>query len=78
MLAMNYSLHQDTSRDKDKITSRVSINKGTPNKHNILNYKPVSFSKNISKIYKKTIEEQLLSYIEINFSLVISAHKKTV
>lgn len=75
-LAMNYFLKQGISWDKDKIASTISFIKGAPNKRNILNYKPVSFSNNISKIFKKAMKEQLVSYIKIYFSLVISAHKK--
>lgn len=78
MLALNHSLNQAISRDKDKIASTVSFNKSTPNKHNILNYKPVSFSNSISKTYKNAIKEKLASYIKLYSSLIISPHKKTV
>ena len=78
MLALNYSLNQGISRDKDKIVSTVSFNKSTPNKHNILNYKPVSFSNSTSKTYKNTIKEKLAPYIKLYFSLMITAYKKAI
>ena len=43
MLAINCSLNQGFYLNKAKIATVIPLDKGKPNKYEILNYRPVSF-----------------------------------
>ena len=44
--------------DSAKIVSVVSLDKGKPNKYDVLNFRPVSILNAFSKMYKKVIKNQ--------------------
>ena len=62
--------------DNVKIASVVPVDKGKPDKYDVLNYRPVSILNAFSKIYEKVIKNQLVSYFGMYFSPFISAYWK--
>ena len=54
--AINFCLRQGIFPDNAKITSAVPVDKGKPDKYDVLNYRPVSILKAFSKIYEKVIK----------------------
>ena len=73
--AVNCCLRQGIFSNNAKIASVVLLNKGKPDKYDVLNYTPVSILKAFSEIYKKVIKNQLVSYFDKYFSF-ISAYRK--
>ena len=74
--AINYCLRQGIFPDNAKFASVVPVDKGKPDKYNFLNYRPVSILNTFSKIYKKVIKNQLVSYFDKHLSRFISAYRK--
>ena len=74
--AINYCLRQVIFPDDAKIPSVVPLDKGKPDKYDVVNYRPVSILNMFSKIQEKLIENQLVSYFDKNFSLFISAYRR--
>ena len=74
--AINCCLRHSIFPDNAKIASLVPLDKGKPDKYDVLNYIPVSILNVFSKIYKKIIENQLLCYFDKYeyFSPFISAY----
>ena len=75
--AMNCCLRQGIFPDDAKITSNVPLDKGNPDKYDVLNYRPVSILNVFSKIYEKVIKNQLVFYFDKYFSPFISAYRKS-
>ena len=50
--AINCCLHLGIFPDNAKIGSVVPVNKKTPDKYDVLNYRPVSIPNTFSKIYE--------------------------
>ena len=74
--AINCCLRQGIFPDNAKIACVVPVDKGKPEKYDVLNYRPVSILHAFSKIYKKVIKNQLVSYFDKYFSPFISAYRK--
>ena len=66
--AINCCLRQGIFPDNAKIASVVPVDKGKPDKYDVLSYRPVSILNVFSKIYEKVIKNQLMSYFENYFS----------
>ena len=75
--AINCCLRQVIFPDNAKIASVVPVDKGKPDKYDVLSYRPVSILNVFSKIYEKVIKNQLMSYFEKYFSPFISAYRKS-
>ena len=75
--AMNCCLRQGIFPDDAKITFNVPLDKGNPDKYDVLNYRPVSILNVFSKIYEKVIKNQLVFYFDKYFSPFISAYRKS-
>ena len=63
--------------DNAKIASIVLLDKGNPNKYDVLDYRPVSILNAFSKIYEKVIKNQLVPYFDKYFSPFISTYRKS-
>ena len=74
--AINCCLRQGIFPDNAKIASVVPVDKGKPDKYDVLNYRPVSILDAFSKIYEKVIKNQLVSCFDKYFSPFISAYRK--
>ena len=74
--AINCCLRQGIFPDNAKIASVVPVDKGKPDKYDVLNYRPVSILDVFSKIYEKVIKNQLVSYFDKYLSPFISAYRK--
>ena len=74
--AINCCLRQGIFPDNAKIASVVPVDKGKPDKYDVLNYRPVSILSTFSKIYEKVIKNQLVSYFDKYLSPFISAYRK--
>ena len=70
-------LRQGIFPENAKVASVVTLDKGKPDKYDVLNYKPVSILNAFSKIYEKVIKNQLASYLDKYFSPFISAYRKS-
>ena len=75
--AINCCLRQGIFPDNAKIASVVPVDKGKPDKYDVLNYRPVSILNTFSKIYEKVIKNQLVSYFDKYLSPFISAYRKS-
>ena len=75
--AINCCLRQGIFPDNAKIASVVPVDKGKPDKYDVLNYRPVSILNAFSKIYEKVIKNHLMSYFDKYFSPFISAYRKS-
>ena len=75
--AINCCLHQGIFADNVKIASVVLLNKGKPDKYDVLNYRPVIILNTFSKIYEKVIKNQSVSYLDKYFSPFISTYRKS-
>ena len=60
-----------------KVASVVPLDKGKPDKYDVVNYRSISILKAFSKIYEKIVKNQLASYLDKYFSLFISAYRKS-
>ena len=69
--AINCCLREFIFPDDAKIASVVLLDKGKPDKYDVLNYKTV-----FSRIYEKVIKNQLVSYFDKYFSPFILAYRK--
>ena len=76
MQAINCCLRQGIFPENAKVASVVPLDKGKPDKYDVLNYRPVSILNAFSKIYEKVIKNQLASYLDKYFSPFISAYRK--
>ena len=76
--AINCCLRQGIFPDNAKIASVVPVDKGKPDKYDVLNYRPVSILDAFSKIYEKVIKNQLVSCFDKYFSPFISAYRKVI
>ena len=65
---MNCCLHQWIIPDNARINSVVPLNKGKPDKYDILNHRPASILNGFSKVYENIIKTQLVSYCDKYFS----------
>ena len=74
--AINCYLRLGIFPDNAKIASVVPVDKGKPDKYDVLNYRPVSILNTFSKIYEKVIKNQLVSYFDKYLSPFISAYRK--
>ena len=70
-------MRQGTFPDNAKVASVVRLDKGKPNKYDVLNYRPVSILNPFSKIYEKVIKNHLASYLDKYFSPFVSAYRKS-
>ena len=75
--AINCCLRQGIFPENAKVSSVVPLDKGKPDKYDVLNYRPVSILNAFSKIYEKVIKNQLASYLDKYFSPFISAYRKS-
>ena len=75
--AVNCCLRQGIFPDNAKIASVVPVDKGKPDKFNVLSYRPVSILNVFPKIYEKVIKNQLMSYFEKYFFPFVSAYRKS-
>ena len=75
--AINCCLRQGIFPENAKVASVVPLDKGKPDKYDVLNYRPVSILNAFSKIYEKVIKNQLASYLDKYFSPFISAYRKS-
>ena len=75
--AINCCLRQDIFPDNPKVASVVPLDKGKPDKYDVLNYRSVSILNPFSKIYEKVIKKELASYLDKYFSPFISAYRKS-
>ena len=71
--AINCCLRQGIFPENAKVASVVPLDKGKPDKYDVLNYRPGSILNAFSKIYEKVIKNQLASYLDKYFSPFISA-----
>ena len=69
-------MHQGIFPDNAKTASVVPVDKGKPDKYDVLNYRPVSILDTFSKIYENVIKNQLVSYFDKYLSSFISAYRK--
>ena len=74
--AINCCLRQGSFPENAKIASVVPVDKGKPEKYGILKYRPVSILNTFSKIHKKVIKNQLVSYFDKYLSPFVSAYRK--
>ena len=74
--AINCCLRQGIFPGNAKIASLVPLDKRKPDKYDVLNYRAVSILNTFSKIYKKVIKNQLVSYFDKYLSPFISAYSK--
>ena len=74
---INCCLRQGIFAGNAKIASVVPVDKGKPDKYDVLNYGPVSILNAFSKMYEKVIKNQLMSYFDKYFSPFISAYRKS-
>ena len=74
--AINCCLRQGIFPDNAKIASVVPVDKGKPDKYDVLNYRPVGILNTFSKIYEKVIKNQLVPYFDKYLSPFISAYRK--
>ena len=65
--AINCCLRQGIFPDNVEIASVVPVDKGKPDKYDVLNYRPLSILDVFSKIYEKVIKNQLVSYFDKYF-----------
>ena len=76
--AINCCLREGIFPNNAKVASVVPFDEGKLDKYGVLNYRPVSILNTCSKIYKKAIKKQLVSYLGKYFSpLIISAYRKS-
>ena len=75
-MAINNSLKYGVFQDDAKIASVIPIDKGKPNRNEILNFRPVSTLNTFSKTYEKVIKDQLVSGFDKYLSPFISAYRK--
>ena len=76
--AINCCLREGIFPNNAKVASVVPFDEGKLDKYGVLNYRPVSILNTCSKIYKKAIKNQLVSYLDKYFSpLIISAYRKS-
>ena len=74
---INCCLRQGIFPDNARIGSVVPLDKGKPDKYDVLNYRPVRILNAVSKIYKKVIKNQLVSFFLLVFLSFISAYRKS-
>ena len=74
---INCCLRQGIFPENAKVASVIPLDKGKPDKYDVLNYRPVSILNAFSKIYGKVIKNQLASYLDKYFSPFISAYRKS-
>ena len=74
--ARNSCLRQGIFPGNAKFASVVPVDKGKPDKYDVLSYRPVSNLNTFSKIYKKVIKNKLVSYFDKLLSPFISAYRK--
>ena len=74
---INCCLRQGIFPDKAKVASVVPLDKGKPDRYDVLNYRPVSILNDFSKIYEKVIKHKLVSYLDKYFSPFISTYRKS-
>ena len=77
MQAINCCLRQGIFPENAKVASVVPLDKGKPDKYDVLNYRPVSILNALSKIYEKLIKNQLASCLDKYFAPFISAYRKS-
>ena len=75
--AINCWLRQGIFPENAKVASVVPLDKGKPDKYDVLNYGPVRILNTFSKIYEKVIKNQLSFYLDKYFSPFISAYRKS-
>ena len=75
--AINCSLRKGIFLENAKVASAVPLDKGKPDKCDVLNYRLISILNAFSKIYEKVIKNQLASYLDKYFSPFISAYRKS-
>ena len=75
--AINCYLRLGIFPDNAKIASVVPVDKGKPDKYDVLNYRPVSILNTFSKIYEKVIKNQLVSHFDKYLSPFTSAYRKS-
>ena len=75
--AINCCLCQGIFPENAKVASVVPLDKGKPDKYDVLNYRPVSILNAFSNIYEKVIKNQLAYYLDKYFSPFISAYRKS-
>ena len=73
---INDSLTMGIFPDAAKIAAVSSIYKGTDNKNNISNFRPVSLLTVFSKIFEAVIKNELVLYLENIFSPFLSAYRE--
>ena len=70
-------MRQGVFPENAKVASVVPLDKGKPDKYDVLNSRPVSILNAFSKIYEKVIKNQLASYLDKYFFPFISAYRKS-
>ena len=75
--ATNCCFRQGIFPDNAKIASVVPVDKGKPNKYDVLNYIPLSILNTLSKIFEKVIKNELVSYFDTYLPPFISAYRRS-
>ena len=75
--AINCCLRQGIFPGNAKVASVVPLDKGRPDKYDVLSYRPVSILNALSKIYEKVIKNQLVSYLDKYFSPFMPVYSKS-
>ena len=70
-------MRQGIFPDNAKIASVVPVDKGKPNKYDVLNYIPLSILDTLSKRFEKVIKNELVSYFDKYLPLFISAYRRS-
>ena len=77
MQAVSWCLRQGIFLCNAKIASVVPLNKGKPDKCDVLNCRPESVLNAFSEVHKKVIKNHLVSYFDNYFCPFISAYRKS-
>ena len=75
--SINSSIERNIFPDLSKIVLVVPLDKGKPNKNNIVNFRPVTILKTFSKTYERVMKNQLFHGMGNVFSPQISAYRKS-
>ena len=70
------SIAQNVFPENAKTASVIPLDKGKPNKNEMLNFRPVSVLNTFSKIYERVIKDQIIHGMEKYFSPFLSAYWK--
>ena len=73
---INSSIRTQFFPTKAKRAVVTPIDKGSKDKHNVNNFRPVSVLNVFSKFYENIIKEQIMSFMDTKLSIFVSAYRK--